>query len=90
MGSLVVDVGDVLEPLLAGGVPHLELDDAASLFDGPDLEVDADGGEEGGVEDVVGEPEEEAGLANGGVADDDDLEDEVVVSVGHMELNLLL
>jgi hypothetical protein len=46
VGSLVVGGGDGLEPFLAGSVPDLQLDGASSRLEGPDLEVDADRGQE--------------------------------------------
>jgi hypothetical protein len=57
LGSFVVGTDDGLELFLAGGVPHLKLDHAASLLDGSDFEVDADGRQEGLMEDIVGEAE---------------------------------
>ena len=46
-----------------------------------------DGGDECGVECVLGEPEEDAGLAHARVADQQQLE-QVVVRLGHPELSL--
>ncbi len=45
--------------------------------------VDADGGDVGVSEGVVREAQEEAGLAHARVADQDQLEQEVVVTLGH-------
>ena len=64
-------------------IAHLKFDLFASQLDRLDLEVDADGGNEGGVESVVGEPEEDASLADAGVADQEQLEQEVVAFLGH-------
>jgi hypothetical protein len=59
-GAAVVGSGDGAETLLAGGVPDLQLDALAVELDGPYLEVDADGGDEGGGERVFTEAEETA------------------------------
>lgn len=61
--------GDGPEPLLAGGVPDLELDAFGVDFDVFDFEVYANGCYEGGGEGVVGVAEEEAGFAYAGIAD---------------------
>ena len=45
-----------------------------------EFEVDADGGEVALCEFVVGESMEQGGFAHGGVADDDDFEQVVVLS----------
>ena len=50
-------------------------------LDGPDLEVHADGGDVVPREGVVGEADEEGALADAGVADDEQLEQVVVVLV---------
>jgi len=56
--------------------------------DGLHLEVNAHRGDEGGCEAIVGVPEEEAGLAHAGVADDKQLEHVVEVLVGGILLPL--
>ena len=48
------------EPLLPRRVPDLQLDPLAVELDGPDLEVDADGRDEGGREGVFAEAEQAA------------------------------
>ncbi|RUP10879.1 hypothetical protein BC936DRAFT_140003 [Jimgerdemannia flammicorona] len=48
---------DGAEPLLPGGIPNLKLNTLAIELDGTDLEVDADGGDEGRGEGVVREAE---------------------------------
>ena len=48
------------EALLAGCIPDLQLDTLAIELDGPYLEVDADGGDEGGGERVFTEAQETA------------------------------
>ena len=62
--------------------PNLQLDPLVLPKDGLDLEVDADGADEGRGERVVGVAEEEGGLADGAVADDEELEHVVEVLVG--------
>lgn len=46
MGSLVVGGSDCFESLLSGSVPDLEFDGVSSSFEGSDLEIDTDGGQE--------------------------------------------
>ncbi len=48
--------------------PYLKLDPFVLSEDGLDLEVYADGGDEGRGEGVIGVPEEETGLAHGAVS----------------------
>lgn len=72
-GAAVVGGGDGPEALLAGGVPDLELDALAIELDGADLEVDADGGDEGGGEGVLAEAQQAAGLAHARVAYEQEL-----------------
>lgn len=54
-GTSVVGCGDGAETLLARGIPYLQLDALAVEFDCADLEVDSDGGDEGGGERVFAE-----------------------------------
>ena len=54
---------------MSGSIPDLEFDAFPVDFDVFDFEVDADGGDEGGGEGVVGVAEEEAGFADAGIAD---------------------
>ena len=75
-----------MEPFLARGVPDLELDLLASQLDCFDLEVDADGGDEGRVEGVVRKPEEDASLTDAGVADQKQFEQQIVRLLGHFLL----
>ena len=76
--------GDCAESLLSGRVPNLELDALAVHLHVLDFEVDPDGGDERGGEGVVGVTEEEAGLADAGVADHEQLALHVVGGrVGH-------
>lgn len=76
--------GDGAKALLAGRVPDLQLDALAVHLHVLDLEVDSDGGDERGGEGVVGVTEEEAGLADAGVADHEQLALHVVWGrVGH-------
>ena len=46
MGTFVVGSCDSFESFLAGGVPDLEFDSAAIGLEGPDLEINTDGGQE--------------------------------------------
>ena len=64
----VVRRRDGPESFLPRGVPYLELDALAVELDGADLEVDADGRDEGGCEGVFAEAQEAAGFAHAGVA----------------------
>ena len=64
----VVRRRDRPEPLLACRIPYLQLDALAVKVYGSDLEVDADGCDEGGCEAVFGEAKETAGFADAGVA----------------------
>ena len=63
-GAAIVGGGDGAEALLARGVPYLQLDSLAVELDGADLEVDAEGGDEGGGEGVLAEAQQAAGLAH--------------------------
>lgn len=67
-GAPVVRRRDGAEPFLPRGVPYLQLDALAVELDGADLEVDADGRDEGGREGVFAEAQEAAGFAHAGVA----------------------
>ena len=88
LGAFVVSSSDGFELFLAGSVPDLELDDTASSFEGSYFEVNANGGKESLIEDVISEPEEERGFADGGVADEEDFEDEVVILGEHLLFGL--
>jgi len=87
-GSSVVGRGDGPEPLLAGGVPDLELDLLTVQLNRPDFEIYAYGGDEGGIEGILGEPEENARLPDSTVPDEQQLE-QVVVCLGHPASRLL-
>lgn len=73
-GTAVVCRGDGPEALLAGCVPDLQLDALAVKLDGPYLEVDADGGDEGGGEGVFAEAQQTAGFTHTGVANQQKLD----------------
>jgi hypothetical protein len=76
--------GDGPETLLSGRVPDLELDALAVHLHVLDLEIDADCGNKRGGEGVIGVTQEEAGLANAGVTDHEQLALHVVGGrVGH-------
>lgn len=66
--TAIVGGGDGAESLLAGGVPDLQLDTLSIELNGPDLEVDADGGDEGRGKGVFAEAQQTARLADAGVA----------------------
>jgi len=88
-GAAVVGRGDGAVALLAGGVPDLGLDGLALGLDGLGGELDADGRLGLEVELVAGEPREEVGLTDTGVANEDDLKQVIVFFVyagGHLEL----
>ena len=72
-----------MEPLLPRRVPDLQFDLLAPELDGLDLEVDADRRDERVVECVVGEPEQDAGFADARVADEQELEEQVVALLSH-------
>lgn len=57
------------EPLLAGGVPDLSLDEFGIDGDCSCLKLDADGGLGVQAELVLGEPRQKLGFPDGGVAD---------------------
>ena len=61
--------------------PNLQFDPLVLPEDRLDLEVDADSADKGRGERVVGVAEEEGGLADGAVADDEELEHVVEVLV---------
>ena len=84
MGASVISGGDRSEPLLTGRVPNLELDALPTDVDSSDLEVDADGCDIVPGEGVVGKSDEQGALSNPRVADDQQFEEMVVVSVSVM------
>lgn len=61
--------GNSPKPFLSGSIPNLQFDPFTIHFNILDLKVDADGGDEGGGEGIVGVSEEEAGFAHAGIAD---------------------
>ena len=90
-GSFVVCLGDGAESLLASGVPNLELNGLSVDIDGPDFlqtrlareggtyEVDSDCGHEVVCEHVVGESEQQGGLSDSGVSNQQHLEEVVAI-----------
>ena len=64
---------------MASGVPNLELNGLAVNLDGANLEVDSDGWHEVICEDVIGESEQQRGLADARVSDQEDLEQIVAI-----------
>jgi len=54
-----------------------------SCFQASTYEVDADGGDVRVGKGVVREPQEEAGLAHARVPDQDELEEKVIITLGH-------
>jgi hypothetical protein len=73
-GAAVVRRRDGAEALLARRVPDLQLDPLAVELDRPDLEVDADRGDEGRRERVLAEAQQAARLAYARVADQEELD----------------
>lgn len=58
--AAIISRRDGAETLLASGIPNLELDALSIELNGPDLEVNTDGGDEGGGEGVLAEAQETA------------------------------
>ena len=54
---------------MSSGIPYLQLHALAVKLDRADLEVDSDGGNEGGSEGVFAEAQQTARFADAGVAD---------------------
>lgn len=81
VSALVVAACNRLEAFLPGGIPDLQLDRLSVHFDGPDLKVDSNGGHEVICEHVVSESQEEGGLADTGVSDQQHLEQIVAISI---------
>jgi len=80
MGATIIAARDCPEPFLSGGIPNLHLDDLALKVHGPDLEVDANGGNEVLGEGVIGKTKQEGGLAHATVANHQNLEKMIVVT----------
>ena len=74
MRPAVVRGGDCAETLLSRGIPYLQLDALAVKLDRTNLEVDSDGGNEGGSEGVFAEAQQTARFADAGVADEEQLD----------------
>jgi hypothetical protein len=70
----VVRRGDCPEALLAGRIPDLELDGLGVKLDCLDLEVDANGRDVRLGVSVIGKAKKKAGLADAGIADEEELE----------------
>jgi hypothetical protein len=68
-GTSVVSSCNGAEALLSCGIPYLQLHALAVKLDRADLEVDSDGGNEGGSEGVFAETQQTARFADAGVAD---------------------
>jgi hypothetical protein len=73
-GAAVIRRRDGAEPLLPRRVPYLQLHALAVELDGADLEVDADGGDEGRGERVFAEAQQAARFAHARVADEEELD----------------
>lgn len=71
MGSLVVDIGDVFETLLAGSVPDLHFDFEPFYQESFDFEIDSNGGDVGVFVGVFAETGDEIGFAYSAISDDD-------------------
>ena len=93
-GALALDVVAVpktAEALLARRVPDRQLHRLAAQLHRLHLEVDADRRGEVLLERVVGEAEEDRRLADAGVADEEDLEEVVVILLeAHLFKNLII
>jgi len=74
VGAAIVAGGDGPEALLAGSIPHLELDVLLVDLHVVDLEVDADGGDEVCIKLVVHETRQQCALADTALADHQNLE----------------
>lgn len=59
-GATVVGRGNGTETLLACSIPDLQLDALSIELNGSDLEIDSNGGDEGGRKGVLTEPEKTA------------------------------
>ena len=81
VSALVVAACNGLEAFLPGGIPDLQFDRLAVHFDSPDLEVDSNSGHEVICEHVVSESQEEGGLADAGVSDQQHLEQIVAINI---------
>ena len=84
--TFIVGVDDGSEALLSCGVPDLHLDYFVIDGEGLEAEVDADGDHVVLVEVVVGEAEEQRGLAHGGVAHHHELKQMVVLLALHYQI----
>ena len=73
-GTSVVSSCDSAEALLSSGIPYLQLHTLAVKLDRADLEVDSDGGDEGGGEGVFAEAQQTARFADARVADKEQLD----------------
>lgn len=72
-----------MKSLLSSRVPDLQLDLLASQFNGLDFEVNADGADEGCVEGIITEPEQDAGFAHSRVTDQEELEQKIIALLSH-------
>mmetsp|Transcript_109832 Transcript_109832/g.289731 ORF Transcript_109832/g.289731 Transcript_109832/m.289731 type:complete len:255 (-) Transcript_109832:78-842(-) len=79
MGAAVITAGDGAESLLAGGVPDLQLHRLAVEVQGADLEIHADGADVALGVRVIRKPQQQARLPHAGVADEQQLEQVVVL-----------
>mmetsp|Transcript_12876 Transcript_12876/g.21781 ORF Transcript_12876/g.21781 Transcript_12876/m.21781 type:complete len:220 (-) Transcript_12876:3-662(-) len=78
---LVVAASDGLEPLLPGRVPDLQLNCLSVHVNCSDFEIHPDRGHEVVIEHVVRESEEQRGLADSGVADEEHFEEVIELGV---------
>lgn len=79
MGSAVVRAGDGPETFVACSVPDLQLDLISPEREGLKSEVDPDGGEEDLAEFVIGVSDDDGGLADTRIADEDYFEEIMVL-----------
>ena len=73
LGTAEVRGGDGAEAFLSGRIPNLKLDALVVHFNVLDLEIDSDGGDEGGGKRVVGVTKEETGFPDSTIANHEQL-----------------
>ena len=82
VSASVISGSDGAESLLSGRVPDLQFNPFAVNGHRADFKVHSDGGDVVAAKRVIGESDQQRTLANSGIADDEQLEQVVVVLVG--------